>query len=117
MLFTRIRYYLTLYKLPNAVAALKQQVTLVKPGGWFLIEDFDHMLYGDEMNEATKAFYKAVNDHVRSLGAEPNIGPLLEGMIRDTGLFGEIHVRRIRCPFSPGIDAGWAILRTWLTCL
>lgn len=106
LIYARICYPLILCQLPNPVAALKRQVELVKPGGWFLIEDFDHMLYGDEMSDASKAFYKAVNEHVRSYGAEPNIGPLLEGMIRDIGIFGEIHVRRIRCPFSPGIDAG-----------
>lgn len=64
---------------------MKRAVELVKPGEWLIVEDADYMLHGDEMNEASKRVMKAVHDYLHLYGAEPVIGPLLEGIIKDTG--------------------------------
>jgi len=94
---------IVLQHVANAVEVLPRVVKLVKPGGWFVVEDLDLMLCSDDsvMGDDTKRFLDILISHMQSKGSDPQIGQKIEGLLKKTGLFSEIIVTKVHSPFSP----------------
>jgi hypothetical protein len=85
---------------------LRRLAKLLKPGGWFLTEDMDHMLYGEELTDDTRKLLEAVNDHFRFNGNDSCIGASLERLLSETGLYSQINATKARLPYNPQANVG-----------
>jgi SAM-dependent methyltransferase len=104
--FDLIHARAVLEHLPACQQALERLVAATRPGGWVVIEDTD---FGGPMLAATIRYTmpaevaalgercsRAVEALFRGIGANPNLGPALAGMLRASGLVNvdmELHGR------------------------
>jgi hypothetical protein len=89
--------------MPNPYDVIRRAAELLKPGGWFLAEDGGPILRSDHMRDEAKRLLDIVSDHWVSKGFELQIGYKIQGLLRDTNLFDEVHTTQVHLPFSPGI--------------
>jgi hypothetical protein len=96
------------YQMPNYTDLMHRAIDLVKPGGWFLLEDCDHMLYDSTgTGQGTRTLFDVLNnDHFKANGCDPYLGPTLERRLKETNLFSKVNAVKINCPVSPGPISG-----------
>jgi hypothetical protein len=87
----------------NPYDVIRRAAELLKPGGWFLAEDDDVVVRTDHMRDEPKRLLDIVSDHWVMKGFEPQIGHKIQGLLRDTNIFDEVHTTQLHLPFSPGI--------------
>ncbi|THH21274.1 hypothetical protein EW146_g255 [Bondarzewia mesenterica] len=89
--------------LPGSEDILRRVFDLVKPGGWLLIEDPDDGDAKDGEGCPSPAVHVLLTSWLnilRSRGAQPTIARDLESIIRSSGLFDEVNVRKVVIPLS-----------------
>ncbi|KAK7060430.1 hypothetical protein VNI00_001195 [Paramarasmius palmivorus] len=89
--------------LPNGEDILKRTLELVKPGGWFIIEEpnDDACRDGNEpLPPGFRAFVETWLSIIRSRGAEPCIGQDLGRILDESRLFSEVNIRKLVIPYS-----------------
>ncbi|KAI0252110.1 S-adenosyl-L-methionine-dependent methyltransferase [Lactifluus subvellereus] len=98
-----VRYVLT--HLQNPQAALKRIASLVRPGGWLLIEEgtMDSEVKGDAnaIRSAIGLFCK----YWESNGQVVAIGPKLESWLHETGAFSQVNVHEVIAPVGNNPEA------------
>ena len=96
------------FQMPDFTDIMHRVIDLVKPGGWFLLEDCDHMLYeSTEIGEGTRTLFNVLNnDHFKANGCDPYLGPTFERRLKETNLFSKVNAVEINCPVSPGPISG-----------
>lgn len=92
-----------LVHLPEFPEVLKRIIQLVKPGGFLLIEDNEHRVFGD-IGPGTTRFFEVYNGYMKSRGADPMTGPKLEPLLRESGAFREVFSHKIEAPVSGKTD-------------
>jgi hypothetical protein len=75
----------------------------VKPGGFLLIEDIEHNLLGDIGPGITK-FYEVYHSYMKPRGVDAMTGPKLEPLLKESGVFSEVHTQKLAVPFSGKAD-------------
>ncbi|GJE90541.1 S-adenosyl-L-methionine-dependent methyltransferase [Phanerochaete sordida] len=101
--FDVVHARLVMMHIPDGEAVLRRMISLVKPGGWLLVEDpdDDHMLDdGGPLSPALAEFEQAWIGIMRARGANPCIGRDLEGIVRSSGAFRAVNVKRVVVPIS-----------------
>jgi len=102
--FDVVHIRFVLIHMPNYTNLMHRAIDLVKPGGWFLLEDCDHMLYESTgTGQGTRTLFDVLNnDHFKANGCDPYLGPTLERRLKETNLFSKVNAVEINCPVSPG---------------
>jgi SAM-dependent methyltransferase len=91
--FDLIHERLVLIHLPERAAVLRKLVAALKPGGWLVVEEFDSALSSRglvapqaEMKTGIEQMEAAMEQLMRTRGANRNLGRELYGMLTDLGL-------------------------------
>ncbi|KAI0314055.1 S-adenosyl-L-methionine-dependent methyltransferase [Amylostereum chailletii] len=90
--------------LPNPSAVISRVSSLVKPGGWFTIEDvsINDKVEGDA--PGIKAAYKALVQTFTDRGQIPSLGSKLESFLKESNNFSEVNIHNAVLPISPPSD-------------
>ncbi|KAF8072136.1 S-adenosyl-L-methionine-dependent methyltransferase [Lyophyllum atratum] len=96
--------YLFLH-LSNWENVLQRVSSLLKPGGWLLLEDIDHMLFqengevnvGPNIQEFYRIYYEV---YTPSRGVDYIVGSRMEEILKKMNLFSEVNAVKIKCPFD-----------------
>ena len=91
--FDLVHARLLLGHLSSRDLALSKMVAALKPGGWLLVEDFDHITCGvvdpaqaPERSRAYRAVWAADLQYMQAHGISLDLGRRLYGMCRSVGL-------------------------------
>jgi len=104
--FDVVHIRFALIHIPNSVDVLRQLTKLVKPGGWFLVEDGVVGIYSEKSGDSTRArVADKLEGYLRSKDSDPQIGAKLESVLVETGIFSQVNAQKVRCPLSPGMTA------------
>ncbi|KAF7360649.1 S-adenosyl-L-methionine-dependent methyltransferase [Mycena venus] len=87
-----------LMHVPNARDAMERAARLVKPGGWVVFEDVNLRRLIETSGTAVSRVMNLWAGIAEARGADAHIGKKMESIVRDTGLFSEIHARKIVMP-------------------
>ncbi|KAF8506469.1 S-adenosyl-L-methionine-dependent methyltransferase [Gautieria morchelliformis] len=87
-----------LVHLPNFREVLGRFIELVRPGGWLLIDDIEHNLSGD-FGPGIKKFYEVYHGYMKPRKVDPMAGPLIEPILKESGKFSEVHMRKAVASF------------------
>lgn len=82
---------------------LARFIKVLKLGGWLLIEDVDHHIHGD-IGPGIKRFYEVYHGYMNTRNVDPEAGALVEHILKESGQFSEVHMRRAGAAFSGGSD-------------
>jgi hypothetical protein len=77
---------------------LDRFIELVRPGGWLLIDDIEHNMSGD-FGPGIKKFYEVYHGYTKPRKVDPLAGPLIEPILKGSGKFSEVHMRKASAPF------------------
>ncbi|KAJ6587639.1 S-adenosyl-L-methionine-dependent methyltransferase [Mycena vulgaris] len=100
-----------LMHLPNVKDVMERAAKLVKPGGWVVFEDMNNRRV---IETATPVVSRVMNlwaGIAEARGADAHIGKKMEAIVRDTGLFSEIHAKKIVMPLCNRSSASPAMTR------
>jgi len=105
--FDVVHMRFVLLHMPNFPDVMQRAIDLIKPGGWLLVEDFDHIFYelNNEVGEGSKRLFSIINGYLEANGCDPYLGPTFERRLQEMNLFRHIHVDKIYCPVSPEPNA------------
>jgi len=94
-----------LFHLPNPQANLERIASLVRPGGWLLIEDvsMDGKVKGDA--NAVRSAIDLVCKYWESNGQVLGIGSKLESWLQETGAFSQVNVHKVIAPVGNNAEA------------
>ncbi|GLB40649.1 putative S-adenosyl-L-methionine-dependent methyltransferase [Lyophyllum shimeji] len=88
--------------LPDWEAILQRVITLLRSGGWLLIEDLNHVFLSD--NDGIGPGIQKFQDVIREYNAHRNVdsfvGSKLERTLRNTSQFSEVNVVEVKCRFD-----------------
>ncbi|KAJ7925124.1 S-adenosyl-L-methionine-dependent methyltransferase [Mycena leptocephala] len=104
---------------PNGESAVKRVAQLVKPGGFFILEDMDAGSVARTGGHATQRFTVKILEVMRSRGADPELARKYGSIMTGIGYFPHVHVHERTVPFSgTGADEvenqlGVAFRKTW----
>ena len=92
-------------QLPNPQANLERIASLVRPGGWLLIEDvsMDGKVKGDA--NAVRSAIDLVCKYWESNGQVLGIGSKLESWLQETGAFSQVNVDKVIAPVGNNAEA------------
>lgn len=91
----------------DSADALRRAIKLVKPGGWLVLEEPDIVNYlnGDKpVGPGMTALMEAWLRIIRSYGADPAIGRHVEDILKSSGEFSELNVRRVQIPYHDRVE-------------
>jgi hypothetical protein len=89
---------LILGKVPNAKDVLERAAKLVKPGGWFVLEEVNIHAIVESGGPATSRVVALWSGILEARGADGDIGRKMEPIIKNTGSFSEVHTQRVPLP-------------------
>jgi len=101
--FDVVHIRLVLMHLPHFPEVLNRIIQLVKPGGFLLAEDGEHNLFG-KLGPGITKFYEVYHSYMRGRGVDEMVGPKLEPLLKESGVFREVHATKIEAPFSGKAD-------------
>ncbi|KAK7039779.1 S-adenosyl-L-methionine-dependent methyltransferase [Favolaschia claudopus] len=83
---------------PNASDALQRAATLVKPGGWLFVEDFDFSSVVRTGGPVVSQVMGLWCDILAADGADASFGGKMQSVIERMGEFGDIQRQRVLIP-------------------
>lgn len=85
-------------------AVLRRVIALLKPGGWLLLEDIDHMLFQEngEVNVGPniQEFYRIYYRYASARKVDYIVGSRMEEVLNNMDQFSEVNAVKIKCPFG-----------------
>ncbi|KAG6910103.1 hypothetical protein DXG01_013156 [Tephrocybe rancida] len=84
-------------------AVLHHLISLLKPHGWFLIEDIDVYISDDSpsgVGPRTKEFNDIYLRYMSSKHVDPFVGSSLPSTLEETEVFSEVNSVKVRCPLG-----------------
>jgi len=103
--FDVVHVRFVLVHLPNPRAALERIASLVRPGGWLLIEEGS---ITNEFKGDANAFRSAIDllcKYWESNDQVPTIGSKLEPWLQETGAFNQVNVDKVIAPVGNNTEA------------
>ncbi|KAG5642892.1 hypothetical protein DXG03_001899 [Asterophora parasitica] len=102
--FDIIHARLLFIHLPDWEDILERVITLLKPGGWLLVEDVDHFVFEESGNvpPGTQEFFDVYNAYNVAQKVDPMAGSKLAPALRRTNQFSKVNAVEIHCPFRGG---------------
>ncbi|KAI0260241.1 S-adenosyl-L-methionine-dependent methyltransferase [Gloeopeniophorella convolvens] len=100
--FDVIHSRLLLVHLPNVAEQLPRIISLLKPGGWLLVEEYGLCDHGVECEApAVQGAVRSLIQTMKIKGQDPHLGITLRDYLMNTGSFSEINDRTISVPMNP----------------
>ncbi|KAJ7040051.1 S-adenosyl-L-methionine-dependent methyltransferase [Mycena alexandri] len=118
--FDMVHSRLVMSHVVNGEDAIRKAAQLVRSGGLMIIEDFDLNSMVQTGGPATCAFVKKVIELWASRKADAEIGRKLSGIIKSTGCFFDVQVRKVPAPLcgtghgEPMNELGRALKNSWI---
>ncbi|KAK7451168.1 hypothetical protein VKT23_012499 [Stygiomarasmius scandens] len=89
--------------LPKPQEVLSRLASMLRPGGWLLLEDVNHTLLdaNNEIGPGVRELYKGYQRHMERQGVNPLIGAQLRTMLEESKEFSEVNESVIPCYMNP----------------
>ncbi|KAF5382052.1 hypothetical protein D9615_004191 [Tricholomella constricta] len=96
------RFLLT--HLPKWEDVVQRVTALLKPGGWLLVEDIDHIALDDNggAGPGVQKFYNIYHAFAATQNVDHMVGSKLEGTLKRLNLFSIVNGIEVKCPFHGG---------------
>ncbi|KAF5338455.1 hypothetical protein D9757_015230 [Collybiopsis confluens] len=94
--------------LPKPETYIARLASLLRPGGWLLLEDVNHTLLDANrpVGPGVQALYHGYNKHMHKQGVDPNVGAKLKTMLEASKKFSEVNERVVPCYMNPNSTTG-----------
>ncbi|KAJ7913862.1 S-adenosyl-L-methionine-dependent methyltransferase [Mycena leptocephala] len=109
--FDVVHARLLLMHVPNAKDVLERAAKLVKPGGWFVLEEVNLHTLIESGGPATSRVVALWSEILEARGADGDIGRKMEPIIKNTGSFSEVHTQRVPLPICNNGSAPQNLMR------
>ncbi|KAF8826158.1 hypothetical protein HHX47_DHR6000669 [Lentinula edodes] len=89
--------------LPNPDDYIHRLASLLRPGGWLLLEDVNHTLLdaNRRVGPGVQALYRGYREYMHKQGVDPEVGAQLKNMLERSKEFSEVNEIVIPCYMNP----------------
>ncbi|KAJ4486947.1 S-adenosyl-L-methionine-dependent methyltransferase [Lentinula lateritia] len=89
--------------LPNPDVYIHRLASLLRPGGWLLLEDVNHTLLDANrpVGPGVQALYRGYREYMHKQGVDPQVGAQLKNMLERSKEFSEVKEVVIPCYMNP----------------
>ncbi|KAF5353608.1 hypothetical protein D9758_013783 [Tetrapyrgos nigripes] len=79
--------------LPEPQEVVSRLASLIRPGGWLLLEEPNHTLLdaNNDIGPGVRELYKGYHEHMRRQGVDPQIGMRIRTLLEDSKEFSEVN--------------------------
>ncbi|KAJ3820394.1 S-adenosyl-L-methionine-dependent methyltransferase [Lentinula raphanica] len=101
--FDVVHMRFVLIHLPKPDNYIHRLASLLRPGGWLLLEDVNHTLLDANrpVGPGVQALYRGYREHMQKQGVDPGVGARLKNMLETSKQFGEVNEVVIPCYMNP----------------
>ncbi|KAF9063523.1 S-adenosyl-L-methionine-dependent methyltransferase [Rhodocollybia butyracea] len=89
--------------LPKPDSYIRRLASLLRPGGWLLLEDVNHTLLDAHkpIGPGVQALYRGYRQHMRKQDVDPGVGARLKKMLETSREFSEVNEIVVPCYMNP----------------
>ncbi|KAJ4470153.1 S-adenosyl-L-methionine-dependent methyltransferase [Lentinula aciculospora] len=89
--------------LPNPKNYIHSLASLLRPGGWLLLEDVNHTLLDAKrpVGPGVQALYRGYYEYMHKQGVDPGVGASLKNMLQTAKQFSEVNEAVVPCYMNP----------------
>ncbi|KAJ3801110.1 S-adenosyl-L-methionine-dependent methyltransferase [Lentinula aff. detonsa] len=101
--FDVVHMRFVLMHLPQPDNYIHRLASLLRPGGWLLLEDVNHTLLDANrpIGPGVQALYRGYREHMHNQGVDPGVGARLKNMLETSKKFSEVNEIVIPCYMNP----------------
>ncbi|KAJ3745796.1 S-adenosyl-L-methionine-dependent methyltransferase [Lentinula detonsa] len=101
--FDVVHMRFVLMHLPQPDNYIHRLASLLRPGGWLLLEDVNHTLLDANrpIGPGVQALYRGYREHMHNQGVDPGVGARLKKMLETSKKFTEVNEIVIPCYMNP----------------
>ncbi|KAJ3992971.1 S-adenosyl-L-methionine-dependent methyltransferase [Lentinula boryana] len=102
-IFDVVHMRFVLMHLPQPDNYIHRLASLLRPGGWLLLEDVNHTLLDANrpIGPGVQALYRGYREHMHNQGVDPGVGARLKNMLETSKKFSEVNEIVIPCYMNP----------------